>query len=127
MAFGDLGHRRAGVGQTADQGDALGGEAGVVVAEDFSHHAADRTVDGFAVAGFVGGFRFRIWDQGGVVTLAHQRAVGGITLGGSVAVVGEGRGRESLCFEFAAFVRRQGIDPRLVFAFVFRIAGLLLS
>jgi hypothetical protein len=70
-------------------------------------------------------FRLRFRNQGRVVTLAHERAVGGITLGGSVAVVGEGRGCEALRFELAAFRRRQRPDPGPVFAFVFGVAGLL--
>ena len=39
VAFCDFGHGRAGVVQAADQGDALGGEPRVIVAEDFAQDA----------------------------------------------------------------------------------------
>ena len=91
MALGDFSHRGSGVGQATDQGDALSGETGVVVAEHLAQDPPHCIPDGLGVAGFAGRVGFRFWQNGWVVSLTHERTVGGVTFGGAVAVMGDVR------------------------------------
>ena len=50
MAFGDFGFGAPGVGEAASQGDALGGEAGIGVADHFGYHLSHRVPDAFDIA-----------------------------------------------------------------------------
>ena len=92
MAFGNRGHGIPGIDQAADQGDALCGEPGVAVVEHLTQHMAGggpcclSVADGLMRFGARCAvkirlrFRFRFRHEGWIITVAHEWAVGGVTL-----------------------------------------------
>jgi len=92
VALGNVGHRGPLVGKAAGQRDALGGQTRVVMTDHFGQDPAHNVPDAFVVwlAGGCGlRFRFRFRHERRIIALAHERAIGGVTFGGPIAVAGQ--------------------------------------
>ena len=123
VAFGDFGHGGAGVGKAADQGDALGGEAGVVVAEHLAQHPPQGVPDGFGVAA-VAAVRFRLGFRQHCGSSPSR--ISGLSAASPLADPLPWWATSGPPSPWASSLRRSSAgkdsNPRPVFAFVFGVA-----